>query len=517
MVTFAGRAAMLALPLLLASAVTPDLKVWPTKRLSALELKVGPTKLSAVELKRGPATVAAQLSVTTAEGRPAANGIKLPFETYTLPNGLTVVLAPDRATPTVAVQVWYHVGSKNEQPGRTGFAHLFEHMMFTGSGHIPYGLHDKLTSGVGGSNNGTTSNDRTTYYETAPSNYLENLIWLESDRMGFLLDTLDVAKLNAQRDIVKNERRQRVDNQPYGRAFEILSTATYPPSHPYSWSVIGSMEDLSAASEEDVKSFFRLYYAPNNAILAIVGDFDAAQAKGWVTKYFGDIPRGKPFTRPAAGPVTLDKEQRLVYEDRVQVPRLYIQWPTVGEKNDDRFALQILDAVTAGPRTARLTKALVYDQQAAASVGTSQSSNEDVGEFVITITPRPGHSLTELEVATDAILERLKAEGPTVDEIQRASAGLERDFLNRLQSNLGKASTLAAGAGFHNNAGYFEVEYRKLLAVTPADVKRVANTYLTRGRVVLSVVPMGKLDQASKPSDNRKVAVGTALSAEAGQ
>jgi zinc protease len=277
------------------------------------------------------------------------------------------------------------------------------------------------------------------------------------------------------------------------------------------------MEDLSAASEEDVKSFFRLYYAPNNAILAIVGDFDAAQAKGWVRKYFGDIPPGKPFTRPAAGPVTLDKEQRLVYEDRVQVPRLYIQWPTVGEKNDDRFALQILDAVTAGPRTARLTKALVYDQQAAASVGTSQSSNEDVGEFVITVTPRPGHSLTELEVATDAILERLKAEGPTVDEIQRASAGLERDFLNRLQSNLGKASTLAAGAGFHNNAGYFEVEYRKLLAVTPADVKRVANTYLTRGRVVLSVVPMGKLDQASKPSDSRKVAVGTALSVEAGQ
>jgi zinc protease len=431
--------------------------------------------------------------------------IKLPFETYTLPNGLTVVLSQDQSTPTVAVQMWYHVGSKNEVPGRTGFAHLFEHVMFTGSGHVPYGLHDKLTEGVGGSNNGSTSNDRTNYYETAPSNYLEDLIWLESDRMGYLLDTLDLAKLNAQRDIVKNERRQRVDNQPYGRAFEILAQATYPPSHPYSWSVIGSMEDLSAASEEDVKNFFRLYYAPNNAIIAIAGDFDPVQAKAWVMRYFGDIARGRPITRPSDVPVTLEREQRLVFQDRVQVPRLYVQWPTVGEKSDDRFALQVLDAITAGPRTTRITKALVYDSQAAASVGTGQNSNEDVGEFLLTLTPRPGHSLTELEAAADAIIENLKAEGPTTEEIQRATAGLERDFLNNLQSNLGKTSTLADGAGFHDNAGYFGVEYQKLLAVTPADVKRVANQYLTRGRVVLSVVPMGKLDQASKPSESREV------------
>ena len=183
--------------------------------------------------------------------------INIPFERYTLPNGLTVILSQDRATPTVAVNVWYHVGSKNEAPGRTGFAHLFEHVMFTGSGHVPYGLHDKLTEGVGGTNNGTTSNDRTTYYETIPSNYLESALWIEADRMGFLLDTLDLAKLNAQRDIVKNERRQSLDNQPYGRAGELLSQATYPASHPYSWDVIGSMEDLSAASEEDVKNFFR--------------------------------------------------------------------------------------------------------------------------------------------------------------------------------------------------------------------------------------------------------------------
>src|SRR4051794_35969241 len=351
--------------------------------------------------------------------------LRLPFETYSLPNGLTVILSPDKTTPTVAVNVWYKVGSKNETVGRTGFAHLFEHVMFTGSGHVPYGLHDKLTEGVGGNNNGTTNNDRTTYYETVPSNHLESAIWLEADRMGYLLDTLDIAKLNAQRDIVKNERRQAVDNQPYGRANEIISAATYPASHPYSWDVIGSMADLSAASEEDVKGFFRLYYAPNNAFLSIVGDFEIADAKAWVTKYFGDIPRGGAITRPAVAPVKLTEAKRLVYEDHVQVPRLYVQWPTVGEKSDDQYALDVLGAILTGPRTARLTKALVYDQQAAAGVSARQGSNEDVGEFLMVITPRPGHSLTDLEAAADVVIEKLKAEGPTAEEIQKAVAGEE--------------------------------------------------------------------------------------------
>ena len=431
--------------------------------------------------------------------------IKIPFTTYTLPNGLTVILSVDHTTPTVAVEAWYHVGSKNEIPGRTGFAHLFEHVMFTGSGHVPYGLHDKLTEGIGGSNNGTTSNDRTVYFETVPSNYLEAELWLESDRMGYLLDTLDVAKLNAQRDIVKNERRQSVDNQPYGRAGEILSRAIYPPSNPYSWDVIGSMEDLSAASEGDVKNFFRLYYAPNNAFLSVVGDIDPVQAKAWIAKYFGDLPRGKAITRPSVAPVTLQDEQRLVFEDRVQIPRLYVEWPTVGEKSDDRFALQLLGAILSGPRTARLTKALVYDQQAAASVSARQGSNEDVGEFGITVTPRPGHSLTDLEQAADAIVDKMKADGPTAEELQKATAGEELRFISGLQSDLGKASRLADAAGFHGDPGYFRAEYQKSLAITAADVKRVANQYLTHGRVVLSIVPIGKLDQASKPAESKKV------------
>ncbi len=257
-----------------------------------------PSEVTSVRTLRAIPALVCALAITAAAAQ-KSSAINIPFEKYTLPNGLTVIHAVDRSTPTVAVNMWFHVGSKNEEPGRTGFAHLFEHVMFTGSGNVPYGLHDKLTNGVGGGNNGTTNNDRTSYYETVPSNYLESTIWLEADRMGFLLDALDIAKLNAQRDIVKNERRQGVDNQPYGRAGEIISAALYPPSNPYSWDVIGSMADLSAASEDDVKNFFRLYYAPNNAIMSIVGDFDPAQAKAWVTKYFGDIPRGKTIIRPA--------------------------------------------------------------------------------------------------------------------------------------------------------------------------------------------------------------------------
>jgi zinc protease len=323
--------------------------------------------------------------------------------------------------------------------------------------------------------------------------------------MGFLLDALDLAKLNAQRDVVKNERRQGMDNQPYGRANEILAQATYPKSHPYSWHVIGSMEDLSAATEDDVKSFFRLYYAPNNAYLAIVGDFDPVRTKAWVQKYFGDVPRGKPITRPAVAPVTLDAERRLVFEDRVQLPRLYIQWPTIGEKNDDRFALDVLAAILSGPRTARLTKALVYDKQSAASVSAFQNSNEDVGDFAIIVTPRPNNTLTDLEQAVDAILEKMKAEGPTAEEMQKATAGEELAFVRGLESNLGKAMRLSDGAGFHGDPGYFRTEYAKSQSVTAADVKRVANQYLTAGRVVLSVVPVGKADQAAKPGESKKV------------
>lgn len=435
----------------------------------------------------------------------SSDSIKIPFETYKLPNGLTVILSLDRTTPTVAVNVWYHVGSKNETPGRTGFAHLFEHVMFTGSGNVPYGYHDKLTEGVGGSNNGSTTNDRTNYYETIPSNYLETALWMESDRMGFLLDKLDIAKLNAQRDVVKNERRQNYDNRPFGRVSEIFSAAMYPKTHPYSWPVIGSLSDLTAASEEDVKAFFRLYYAPNNATIAIVGDFDPAQAKTWIQKYFSDLPKGQTVTRPKVPLGSLEASKRLVYEDAVQLPRLYIQWPTVGFKNDDDYALSMLGSILSGSRTARFTKALVYDSQMASQVGAFQNSAEDVGVFEAVVIPRPEHSLTSLETALDEVLQKFINEGPTAEELQKAKSGLELSFLRGLESNLGKANQLISGAIFYGDPGQFRTDYQKTLAVTAADVKRVAAKYLKGSRIVLSVVPKGKRDQASKATESEQV------------
>jgi len=308
---------------------------------------------------------------------------------------------------------------------------------------------------------------------------------------------------------VKNERRQSYDNQPYGRVSEIFSAAMYPKGHPYSWPVIGSMTDLTAASEEDVKDFFRLYYAPNNATLAVVGDFDPAQAKAWIQKYFSDLPQGKQVQRPSVALGKLEASKRLVYEDRVQVPRLYIQWPTVGFKNDDDYALSVMSSILSGSRTARLTKALVYDSQKASNVFGFQNSAEDVGVFQVTVIPRPEATLTELEVAVDQVLQKFINEGPTAEELQKAKSGLELNFLRGLESNLGKADRLNSGAVFYGNPGYFSTDYQKTLAVTAADVKRVAAQYLTRARIVLSVVPKGKKDQASKATESEAVSVVT--------
>ena len=444
---------------------------------------------------------------TQAAPAKSSGAINIPYETFTLPNGLTVVLSQDHTVPRVTVDVWYHVGSKNEKSGRTGFAHMFEHVMFTGSAHVPYGTQDRYTEGVGGFNNGSTSNDRTNYYEDVPSNYLETNLWIESDRMGFLLDKLDSAKFAAQRDIVQNERRQGVDNQPYGRSFEILLSQILPGAHPYAWPVVGYMTDLQRATVSDVKEFFRLYYAPNNATIAIVGDVDPAQAKAWAKKYFADLPRGAAIQRPSVPRVTMAEAKRVTYEDRVQVPRLYLSWPTVGEDSEDDKLLDVVSAILAGPRTARLTKALVYDQQSVAQVSASQATNENYGTYIVQATPRPGHTLTEIEAAVDTVIERLKRAGPTAEEMTRATAGAEFGFVSGLESNLNKAEVLLRGSVNHGDAGYYKKLYAKLKAVTGADVKRVANKYLTPARVVLSVVPMGKPDQAAKPEASRKVTV----------
>ena len=456
------------------------------------------------------AVVATLAGSAGAQAKPAAAGasaINIPFETYKLPNGLTVILAEDHAVPRVAVDVWYHVGSKNEKPGRTGFAHMFEHVMFTGSAHVPYGTHDRYTEGVGGTNNGSTTNDRTNYYEIIPSNYLETALWMESDRMGFLLDKLDEDKFKAQRDIVQNERRQGVDNVPYGRSFEIATTQLIPDSHPYAWPVVGYMTDLQKATVDDVKEFFRLYYAPNNATLAIAGDFKLSEVKGWVTKYFGDLKKGAPIARPVVPVATLSASSRLTYEDRVQVPRVDLSWPTVGEDHADDKVLDIISAILAGPRTARLTKELVYDKLAAATVGAFQATSHNFGFYQIQATPRPGHTLTELEDNVNAILERFKTEGPTADEMTKATAGTEYSFVAGLENNLNKAELLLRGSVFHSDAGYYKKVYAEIKQVTAADVKRVANKYFTSQRVVVSIVPQGKSADAARASESKKVTV----------
>jgi zinc protease len=283
----------------------------------------------------------------------------------------------------------------------------------------------------------------------------------------------------------------------------------YPAANSYSWPTIGYMADLREASVEDVKNFFRLYYAPANATLTIVGDFNPVQAKRWVAKYFSDLPRGEAITRPEARPATVTREQRLVFEDRVQVPRLYIAWPTGGAKSSDTYALNALASILAGSRTARLTKALVYDRQSATSpVVAVQREREDVGEFYIWITPRPGHTLDELEATTDSIVERFKHEGPTAEELQRATAGIEFRFVSDLESNVGKAELLSIGVGYFGDPGYYRTKYAKLKGVTAGDIKHVANTYLGPGRVVLSVVPEGKPELASKPEASTRVTIG---------
>lgn len=457
------------------------------------------TALGGTSLAISVATAVAP-TIASAQAQPAASrsSVDIPFEKYTLPNGLTVLLSEDHTTPTVAVDIFYHVGSKNEVVGRTGFAHMFEHVMFTGSGHVPYGMHDRYTEGVGGGSNGSTNFDVTQYYETIPSNYLETVLWLESDRMGFLLDSLDDAKFKAQRDIVQNERRERTDNAPNGRNFEVIGQAMWPKGHPYSWPPIGSMADLKTATVNDVKNFFRLYYAPNNATLAIVGDIDRTATRAFVAKYFSDLPRGKAIARPVVGASALAGEKRLTFEDRVQVPRLTVAWPSVGEGSPDQPALDLLSDILGNTRTAWINKALVYDKQLAASVNVFQGPDESVGMFVLLLTPRPGHTLQELETEADAVIDRMKRDGPTEDDLKRVKASQQASFIDGLQSNLGKAGQLAENQAFFNDPSFgFRVQYARAQAVTAADIKRVANKYLTNRRVVLSTVPIGKTDVAS--------------------
>jgi zinc protease len=445
--------------------------------------------------------VACAPSATVTTVAPAGNAVassavpKIQFEKYTLPNGLEVILHEDHSTPIVTVNTWYKVGSGDEKPGRTGFAHLFEHVMFMGSQNVPVGMFDKELEAAGADNNGSTTEDRTNYYENLPSNALPLALWLDADRMGFLLPTMDKAKLDLQREVVKNERRQGVDNVPYGRAEEIILAALYPAGHPYSWSVIGSMADLDAASVEDVSEFFRTYYAPNNATITIAGDFNPAEAKRLVQLYFGDIPRGPAMpARPNVAPVVLAKDTFLVAEDRVQLPRAFYDWPTVKLFDRDDAALDVLASVLASGKNSRLYKRLVYDMQVAQDVSASQFSSKLAGRFEIDITPKPGQTLAAIDKVLDEELTKLMNEQITERELRRVQNSYRSRFLNRLTNVLGKSETLNSYNYMAGTPDYVQQDAARYEQVTRADVQRVAKAYLGKPKVVLTVVPEGKRD-----------------------
>jgi zinc protease len=410
--------------------------------------------------------------------------------------------------PLVAVNTWYKVGSGDEKPGRTGFAHLFEHVMFMGSQNVPVGAFDQWLEAAGANNNGSTNVDRTNYYEWMPSSALPLALWLDADRMGFLLPTMDQQKLDLQRDVVKNERRQSYDNVPYGLAWETIAAALHPTGHPYSWTTIGSMADLSAASLEDVKDFFRTYYAPNNATLVIAGDFRPDSARAWVQRYFGDIPRGPALPpRPEPAPVRLARDTMLVLEDQVQLPRFWYAFPTVKLYSADDAALDVLGTVLAGDKNSRLYKRLVYDAQVAQAVNAGHDGNRLAGTFSVDVTPRPGQRPAALAAMVDEEIARVVREGVQPRELERAKNSIRASFLDRLASVTTKANLLNSYNYLAGTPDFVQQDAARYDAVTAADVQRVAATYLTQPKVVLTVVPQGKRDLAlsAAPGSGLKV------------
>jgi zinc protease len=418
---------------------------------------------------------------------------RLAVEKTTLPNGLEVILHEDHSTPIVVVNTWYKVGSGDEKPGRTGFAHLFEHIMFMGSENVPVGQFDKWLEAAGANNNGSTTEDRTNYYESAPSNALPLALWLDADRMGRLLPVMDQPKMDLQRDVVKNERRERVDNVPYGKADETIGEVLYPANHPYHWPVIGSMADLSAASLDDVKQFFRTYYAPNNATIVIAGDFNRDSALTWVTRYFGAIPRGpQAITRPTVPTVSIPRDTFLLLEDKVTLPRLYETWHTGRAFSPDEAPLDVLAEVLAGDKNSRLYKRLVFDMQVAQDVSAGNNTSRLDGYFQIVVTPKPGQAPAKMGQLVREEIDRISREGITPRELARALNTRRARYLDRLASVLGKSDEINYYNYFVSNPDYTQQDAARYDAVTAADVQRVAAQYLSRPKVVLTVVPDGQ-------------------------
>jgi zinc protease len=427
----------------------------------------------------------------------------LPFAKRTLTNGLDVIVHEDHHIPIVAVNVWYHVGSKNERPGRTGFAHLFEHLMFEGSEHHNSGYFPPLQQ-AGGVLNGSTNTDRTNYWEVVPTNALDLALWMESDRMGYLLPAVTPQRLETQRDVVLNERRQNYENRPYGYALMAISSVLYPEDHPYHWLTIGASEDISAARLEDVHEFFRTYYHPGNASLSLAGDIDVDRGLELAEHYFGDLPGGSR-PEPVRATASLNREHRLVLEDRVQMPRVYMAWHSPAMFTPHDAELDLLADLLGNGKTSRLYRTLVYEQRLALDVSAFQNSRELASFFMVVATAAPGKSLTDIAAVIDVELERVADEGPSESEMERARAQTEAHFMYRIQTVGGfggKSDQLNAYNVFRGDPAFFATDLARYRDATAAGVRDATRSYLRFDqRVMLSVVPRGQQALALSGSD----------------
>ena len=424
--------------------------------------------------------------------------MQIAYQKRTLSNGLDVIVHEDHQLPMVAVSVWYHVGSKNEQPGSTGFAHLFEHLMFEGSEHHDHGYFPPLQR-AGGLVNGSTNTDRTNYWEVVPTGALDLALWMESDRMGHLLPALTDKKFENQREVVINERRQNYENRPYGLAGIALSTAMFPADHPYHWPTIGFTADLRAASIDQVREFFQAYYHPANASLSLAGDLETAQAFALAEKYFGGLAPG-PEVTPVSAAAALADSATLLLEDRVELPRVYLSWHSPAMFAQDDAELDVAADVLAHGKTSRLYKTLVYEGRVATDVAAYQHSREMSGVFQTACTAAAGVSLAELEAAIRAAVAHLAADGVTDVELERALAQTEAQFIYRLQTIGGfggKSDQLNAYNTFVGDPGYFERDRQRYVNVTSKGVASAVSSWLARApSVSLSVVPRGRRELA---------------------
>jgi zinc protease len=424
---------------------------------------------------------------------PAPAALKVPFQQFQLPNGLTVILHQDKTVPVATVNIWYHVGSANEKPGRTGFAHLFEHLMFEGSKHVKEGEFDTLLESAGAVNNASTSNDRTNYFIDVPVNGLDLALFLDSDRMGFLLDAMPPEQVNSQRDVVKNERRQSYENRPYGMASLEIDKMLWPMNHPYNWPVIGYMEDLTAATQADVVEFFKKYYVPANASLVVAGDIDYDKARAQVEKWFSDVPTGPAVERVKTPAASLDAVKRATLTDKVSLPRLHLAWITPALYAPGDAALDVVSTVLTGGKNSRLYKRLVYDTQIAQDVSAYQASAALGSSFQIIATARPGHTAAEMQKAIDEELEKLRKSPPELREVQRAINQVEAAFYRRMERVSSKADQLNAYLFAGKSPDWFAQDLARYTSLTPADTQAALVRWLPAGqRVELIVEPEGK-------------------------